>query len=150
MKPHVYNQVTYINRPLSEVFEFFSKAENLNKLTPPILEFKIITPLPIKMEKGTFIDYKIKLNGISFKWKTQITAWENNHRFIDTQIKGPYKIWIHEHLFEEENGQVKMTDTVQYLSPGWFLEPIINKLYISKKVEEIFAYRTIELDKLFA
>ena len=127
-----------------------SKAENLNKLTPPILEFKIITPLPIKMEKGTFIDYKIKLNGISFKWKTQITAWENNHRFIDTQIKGPYKIWIHEHLFEEENGQVKMTDTVQYLSPGWFLEPIINKLYISKKVEEIFAYRTIELDKLFA
>jgi ligand-binding SRPBCC domain-containing protein len=150
MKPHVYNQVTYINRPLSEVFEFFSKAENLNKLTPPILEFKIITPLPIKMEKGTFIDYKIKLNGISFKWKTQITAWENNRRFIDTQIKGPYKIWIHEHLFEEENGQVKMTDTVQYLSPGWFLEPIINKLYISKKVEEIFAYRTIELDKLFA
>jgi ligand-binding SRPBCC domain-containing protein len=131
------------------VFEFFSKAENLNKLTPPILEFKIITPLPIKMEKGTFIDYKIKLNGISFKWKTQITAWENNRRFIDTQIKGPYKIWIHEHLFEEENGQVKMTDTVQYLSPGWFLEPIINKLYISKKVEEIFAYRTIELDKLF-
>jgi ligand-binding SRPBCC domain-containing protein len=150
MKPHVYNQVTYINRPLSEVFEFFSKAENLNKLTPPILEFKIITPLPIKMEKGTFIDYKIKLNGISFKWKTQITAWENNRRFIDTQIKGPYKIWIHEHLFEEENGQVKMTDTVQYLSPGWFLEPIINKLYISKKVKEIFAYRTIELDKLFA
>ena len=101
------------------------------------------------MEKGAFIDYKIKLNGISFTWKTEITSWEINRRFVDTQIKGPYKIWIHEHLFEEENGQVKMTDTVHYLSPGWFLEPIINKFYISKKVEEIFAYRTIELDKLF-
>jgi ligand-binding SRPBCC domain-containing protein len=102
------------------------------------------------MEKGTLIDYKIKLNGISFSWKTKITAWENNRKFEDTQIKGPYKIWIHEHLFEEENGQVKMTDTVQYLSPGWFLEPIINKFYISKKVEFIFSHRTKVLDELFS
>lgn len=150
MTPHIFKQVTYINRPLSEVFNFFSKAENLNKLTPPDLQFKILTPLPIKMEKGTLIDYKIKLNGIAFSWKTKITAWENNRKFEDTQIKGPYKIWIHEHLFEEENGQVKMTDTVQYLSPGWFLEPIINKFYISKKVEFIFSHRTKVLDELFS
>ncbi len=150
MKPHIYQQVTYINRPLYEVFDFFSKAENLNKLTPPILDFKILTPMPIKMGTGTLIDYKIKLNGISFFWKTKITAWENNKRFEDTQIKGPYKIWIHEHLFEEIGGQVKMTDTVQYQSPGWILEPLINKLYIRRKVEEIFSFRNQELDKLFS
>jgi hypothetical protein len=150
MKPHIYQQVTYINRPIYEVFDFFSKAENLNKLTPPILDFKILTPMPIKMGTGTLIDYKIKLNGISFFWKTKITAWENNKRFEDTQIKGPYKIWIHEHLFEEIGGQVKMTDTVQYQSPGWILEPLINKLYIRRKVEEIFSFRNQELDKLFS
>jgi ligand-binding SRPBCC domain-containing protein len=150
MKPHIYQQVKYINRPIYEVFDFFSKAENLNKLTPPILDFKILTPMPIKMGTGTLIDYKIKLNGISFFWKTKITAWENNKRFEDTQIKGPYKIWIHEHLFEEIGGQVKMTDTVQYQSPGWILEPLINKLYIRRKVEEIFSFRNQELDKLFS
>lgn len=141
MKPHVYSEVTYINQSIEEVFDFFSKAENLNLLTPPFLKFKILTPLPIKMGVGTFIDYKIILNGIPFKWKTKISKWEQNKVFVDEQIKGPYKVWIHEHKFEMVESGVKMTDTVQYQSPGWIFEPIINKLYIESKVKEIFAYR---------
>ncbi len=73
---HIFEKTTVINRPLAEVFEFFSKAENLEKLTPSFLNFKILTPQPIKMFAGTLIDYQIKLNGIPFKWRTKITLWE--------------------------------------------------------------------------
>ena len=47
MKNYVLTTTTIINKPLSEVFEFFSKAENLNKLTPKEVFFKILTLLEI-------------------------------------------------------------------------------------------------------
>jgi ligand-binding SRPBCC domain-containing protein len=102
------------------------------------------------MSKGTLIEYRIKLSGIPFNWKTEILAWEPPFRFIDSQIKGPYKIWIHEHTFEFIDGKTVMTDTVEFLSPGWIFEPIINKVFVEKKVKEIFEYRTKVLNDIFS
>lgn len=149
MNTHILTRVTQIQKPLSEVFEFFSNAQNLNLLTPPQLQFKILTPMPIEMYKGRLIDYQLKLNGIGFKWKTEIAAWEPPYRFVDQQLKGPYKVWIHEHRFEEKNGFTMMYDTVEFLSPGGFLEPLINKLFIQKRVSQIFDYRAMKLKTLF-
>jgi ligand-binding SRPBCC domain-containing protein len=149
MKPHVLETTTFINRPLEEVFAFFSKAENLNELTPPELHFTIDTPLPIKMFPGTLIDYSIRLSGIPFKWKTRITKWEPPFEFVDEQIKGPYVRWHHTHTFKASNGGTIMTDRVEFLSPGWILEPLINALFIQKKVESIFKYRESQLKRIF-
>jgi ligand-binding SRPBCC domain-containing protein len=149
MKPHILHYETKLYRPLSEVFDFFSKAENLNEVTPPDLHFNILTPLPIDMKKGALIDYRIKLFGIPFGWRTLISAWEPPYRFVDEQIKGPYKLWHHEHTFEEKDGYVLMIDHVQYLSPGWFLEPIIDKLFVSKQLEYIWNYRAERFKVLF-
>ncbi len=149
MKPHIIIRKTIINRPLEEVFNFFSKAENLNLLTPPELKFKILTPLPIKMSAGTIIDYKIKLNGIPFNWKTEICDWKVNEYFVDQQLKGPYRIWHHTHSFKAVDGGTQMIDEVKYLSPGWILEPFIQALFIKKKVESIFDYRNSKLKEIF-
>lgn len=150
MKPHVLETKTIIKRPLNEVFSFFSKAENLNELTPPELHFKILTPLPIQMNKGIFIEYRIKLNGIPFNWKTLISAWEPPHRFVDEQIKGPYVRWHHTHSFRSvDENTTEMIDRVEYLSPGWVLEPLINSVFVRKKVEAIFAYREQKLMAIF-
>ena len=138
-----------IKRPIEEVFAFFSKAENLNLLTPEKLHFKILTPLPIKMGKNTLIDYKIRLGGVTFKWRTEITEWEPPYRFVDVQLKGPYKVWIHEHLFKANGSSTIMTDKVDYLSKGWFMEPLIHKLFVKKKLEEILDYRENKLKLIF-
>ncbi len=150
MKPHILIRETLLNGSMEDVFEFFSKAENLNVITPPVLGFKIITPLPVDMKKGTVIDYKIKLNGIPFNWRTEITKWDPPHCFEDTQIKGPYKVWIHEHKFEARNEKTFMTDTVRYLSPGGPLEFIPHNLFVKKKVNFIFDYRQKIFDELFS
>lgn len=149
MKPHILKRETILNLPVNEVFDFFSKAENLDKITPPVLGFRIITPLPVDMKKGTLIDYKIKLNGIPFDWKTEITEWEPPFYFTDTQIKGPYKMWVHQHRFEDQNGRTKMTDIVNYLSPGGFFEFIPHNLIVKNKVEYIFDYRGKILAEIF-
>ena len=101
------------------------------------------------MKKGTLIDYKIKLNGIPFNWRTEITKWDPPHCFEDTQLKGPYKMWVHEHKFIERNNKTFMTDTVRYISPGGVIEFIPHNLIVKKKVNFIFDYRQKIFDELF-
>lgn len=148
-KIRIISRETSVNKPIDEVFSFFAKAENLNIITPPELNFKIITPLPIEMRMGTLIDYKIILNGVSFKWKTKITEWVPPYRFVDTQIKGPYRIWVHEHIFESQGNNTTVKDIVSYLPPGWILEPVIHKLAVKKKLEHIFDYRMEKIKSIF-
>ena len=87
--------------PLSEVFLFFSTAENLNLLTPPWVHFSILTPLPIEMRQGLVIQYRIRVQGIPHRWDSEITEWRPPFGFTDTQIRGPYRYWVHRHGFEE-------------------------------------------------
>jgi ligand-binding SRPBCC domain-containing protein len=140
---------TFIQRPLNEVFEFFSKAENLNALTPPELSFKILTPLPVAMKQGAIIDYKIKLMNVPFHWKTLISKWEPGKLFVDQQLKGPYSKWIHLHAFEEYQGGTRMTDRVEYDIPGGFLSYPVLRWFVKPKVEAIFDYREKALRNLF-
>jgi len=149
MKSKTVKFTTKIDRPLPEVFEFFSKAENLNKLTPDNLEFKILSPLPIEMKKGQLIDYRIKLFGIPFSWKTEITEWNPPQQFADHQLSGPYVIWDHTHSFIEKNGVTEMTDTIIYQSKGWIIAPFLHWLFVDRNVKQIFAYREKRLNELF-
>lgn len=146
---YVLYRETIIQRPLSEVFDFFSKAENLNALTPPELSFKILTLLPITMKQGTIIDYRINLMGIPFHWKTLISKWEPGKAFVDEQLRGPYKKWIHLHSFEDYQGFTKMIDRVEYEIPGGFLTLPVLRWFVRPKVESIFDYREKALRNLF-
>lgn len=145
-KASVLKTETFIPRPLDEVFEFFSNAENLETLTPKTLGFTILTPTPIPMTTGTLIDYRIRIHGIPVKWKTEILLWDPPRQFIDMQLKGPYRLWHHLHTFKEVEGGVQMTDIVHYVSP---FHAIMDRLYIRNQVKEIFAYRTQRLHELF-
>ncbi|MCF8253086.1 MAG: SRPBCC family protein [Bacteroidia bacterium] len=149
MKSVTLSHNTRINKPIAEVFEFFSKAENLNLLTPPIINFKILSPLPIKMFPGQIINYQIALMGIPFKWKTKISVWNPPHSFVDEQISGPYSKWHHQHIFKSVGNETEMTDIVEYRSKGWIFAPFLHWLFVDKKVNEIFAYREQQLNEIF-
>lgn len=140
----IYNLHAEILIPYSitEVFDFFSKPQNLESLTPPWLNFQILTPLPIKMSTGTMIDYQLKLHGFPIKWKTEIRDWEPPFRFVDNQVKGPYRLWHHTHIFQEQSEGTLVTDEVQYSVLGGAL---VNWLIVQKDVERIFNYRLDQL-----
>lgn len=130
-----------IPAPVGEVFSFISAAENLNLITPPWLYFKILTPLPIIMEKNALIDYSIKFLGLRMTWKTEITVWQPPDRFVDRQINGPYRVLEHTHLFEEKMGSTQMEDIIRYAVPGFVLSPLIHFLFVRPRLEKIFSFR---------
>jgi ligand-binding SRPBCC domain-containing protein len=128
-----------------EIFPFFADAANLEAITPPWVNFHTLTPAPIVMKPGTLIDYRIKIRGIPVKWRTRINAWEPPYRFVDEQLRGPYLKWVHEHTFEEKDGGTLCKDRVEYAVPGgWF----IDKLFVRRDVERIFAYRRKRIEEL--
>jgi ligand-binding SRPBCC domain-containing protein len=146
MRVREFKSEIWLPMPPDEVFPFFADAANLEILTPSWLGFKILTPPPIAMREGAVIDYKLRIHGVPIRWRTRIGAWEPPHRFVDEQLSGPYRQWIHEHTFEARNGGTLARDVVRYAAPfdfvlhGWFVRP---------DIERIFRYRSDVLQQRF-
>jgi ligand-binding SRPBCC domain-containing protein len=140
----------WLPRPIGEVFDFFSDAHNLDVLTPPWLHFRTLTPGPIELRQGAIIEYRLRWRVVPIFWRTEIAAWQPPTRFIDRQVKGPYRQWVHEHTFEERDGGTLMRDRVDYAVPGWLLEPLVHRLVVGPDVRRIFDYRKRKMIELFA
>ena len=146
MKEFSFSSEIWLARSRSEVFPFFADARNLGAITPPWLSFRILTPAPIVMRPGLLIDYEIRLRGLPLRWRTKISEWESPTRFVDEQVTGPYRQWIHEHTFEESDGGTLCRDRVRYSVLGGRL---INALFVRRDIERIFEFRRACLLKRF-
>jgi ligand-binding SRPBCC domain-containing protein len=134
-----------IPRPRDEVFAFFADAFNLERITPPLLRFHVLTPAPIEMRQGAIIDYALRLRRVPIRWRTEITAWEPPVRFVDEQKRGPYRRWVHEHRFTDLGSDTLVEDRVEYAVPGGRL---VHALFVRRDVREIFRHRTEALRAL--
>jgi ligand-binding SRPBCC domain-containing protein len=137
----------WVARPREEVFPFFADARNLEAITPPLVRFAILTPGPIEMRVGLRIDYQLRVRGLPLRWRSEITAWEPPIRFVDEQRRGPYRVWIHEHTFEERDGGTLALDRVRYAVPGGNL---IERFFVRPQLRQIFAYRQTKLGEIFS
>ncbi|NRA64804.1 MAG: TIGR01777 family protein [Pseudobacteriovorax sp.] len=131
----------FIDKPLEKVFDFFSDPYNLEKITPPLLKFKIETISHEKVTEGTLITYRLRIHGIPIKWKTLIADWKENSHFVDLQLKGPYKIWHHTHTFKKIPKGTMMHDCVYYQIPFGALGNQVLGPFIRKDIHSIFSFR---------
>lgn len=134
--------------PIERVFDFFGDATNLERITPPELRFRIVTPTPIAMGQGTLIDYALRLRGIPLKWRTLISRWDPPHAFVDEQIAGPYTQWIHTHTFTALGpSQTRIEDEVRYRLP---LDPMSRIMLpvVRWQLDRIFDYRQFRVAEL--
>ncbi len=135
-----------VPRALDEVFSFFSDARNLERLTPPWLRFEIVTPEPIPMHEGAELRYRLRWHGLPLRWTSRITDWSPPVLFVDEQVHGPYRIWRHEHRFEEVEGGTRVRDRVRYAVPA---PGFVERFLVRPDLERVFAYRQERLREIF-
>ncbi len=146
---HLFTTKQFVPSGRKDVFSFFSKAENLEVLTPTWLNFHIQKKSTPEIEKGTLIDYQLKIHGVPVKWRTEIREWNPDSSFVDFQLKGPYNKWHHLHTFEDVPGGTLICDEVIFKIPGWIFGNLLLPL-IRKDVGEIFKYRQKKIKEFFS
>ena len=135
---------------LEEAWTFFSDPRNLARITPDSLSFNVTSEIPDGIYLGLIITYIIRpILGIPVRWVTEITQVEEHCRFVDEQRFGPYRFWHHTHLFSEMNGGVKLRDLVHYSPKPALLGGLVNTLWVSKQLQNIFEYRRKILQSIF-
>ncbi|HEX7376367.1 MAG TPA: SRPBCC family protein [Pirellulales bacterium] len=132
--------------PREEVFALFSAARELQELTPPWLHFAVLTPEPITIAAGVEIDYRLRLRGVPLRWRSRISAWEPPLRFVDEQVRGPYRYWRHEHTFEALPEGTLCRDLVEYAVLGG---RVVHRLLVRNDLLRVFAFRQQRLAERF-
>lgn len=131
----------FVAIPPEELFTFFREPQNLEQITPPSLRFQIQAVSTPQIQAGTLIDYNLKIHGVSAKWKTEIDEWQPPYKFVDNQLKGPYRLWHHTHEFRPFCGGTLMVDRVRYRLPLGYLGWLMGSSFVKKDVEQIFKFR---------
>jgi len=147
MKVHKLEREQFLPHPVEQVFPFFADARNLERITPPLLGFRVLGEEPIEMRAGALIQYKLRVHGLPVDWLTRIEEWEPNTRFVDSQLVGPYRLWHHTHTFEERGGGTLMRDTVRYAMPIWPFGELAMPL-VRRDLASIFDFRRDNVEGL--
>ena len=134
-----------VRRSVEEVFGFFSDPRNLEALTPSWLRFRVLRSSTPAMAEGTTIDYRLRVHGLPLRWRSLISSWQPPFEFIDEQVMGPYRSWVHLHSFRETEHGVVVRDRVEYSVPGGAL---IHTLFVRRDLERIFDHRRESLASL--
>lgn len=150
MKLHTLKRTRSFAQPRESVFKFFESPEHLALITPPWLDFRILTPAPVVMRQGALIDYTIRWLTFPVRWTTLITTYDPPFRFVDEQIRGPYSLWHHSHTFTGKDDFTEMTDEVRYVLPYGPLGDAFHALIVRKQLETIFDYRSEVIGRFFA
>ncbi|MGB1583049.1 MAG: SRPBCC family protein [Solirubrobacterales bacterium] len=145
----ILSQEQFVARPRAEVFEFFSDAQNLERLTPPWLNFQIVE-IPDELAEGALIRYRLALRGLPLHWTTRIEEWVPGERFVDVQLSGPYSLWHHTHEFEDAEGGTLIRDVVRYRVPFGPIGEVVRRALVDRDTKKIFDYRREMIEREFA
>ena len=147
---YVLERQQVVQQPLDEVFAFYAEPRNLARITPKWLHFRMLCADAVGMRRGLRIHYRIRPLGIPQRWISEITVWEPPHRFVDEQVKGPYRSWHHLHEFAEVAGGTEIRDRVSYDLPLGPLGRLAHAVLVRRQLETIFDHREQVIRECFA
>ena len=140
-----------VTASVEQAWAFLQNPVNLDRITPPDLQFRIVTDVPAIMFNGLIVEYRITIPLLgTHTWVTEIKHIREGLSFVDEQRLGPYRFWYHYHEIRQENDGVLLIDQVFYQPPFGLLGQLLHRLYIRRTLERIFEYRRQRLEEFLS
>jgi ligand-binding SRPBCC domain-containing protein len=125
-----------INAPVRDVFRFHERDDALPLLSPPFPPVRVISRVG-----GIQAGAEVVLRIGPVHWIARHTAYEQESLFVDEQIRGPFRSWVHRHEFEAVDGRTKLTDRIEYQLPGGTLVNLLFAWIVNGALANMFRYR---------
>jgi ligand-binding SRPBCC domain-containing protein len=148
MRTYLLEREQWLPRPIEEVFHFFSRPENLQVITPPWLDFRMVET-PQVLQAGSLIRYRLRWRGLPIRWTTEISEWNPPNRFVDREVSGPFAMWNHEHWFVERDCGTTMRDRVTYALPLGVVGRVAQRMFVGRDLDALFDFRAETMRRLF-
>jgi len=134
-----------------EAWDFFSSPRNLSLITPPRMNFRILSVAGgEQIHRGQIIKYRVSvLPFVRVNWITEITEVVPFETFTDIQTHGPYKWWNHRHTFKPVEDGIQMIDELEYALHFGMIGNLANALIVGREIKMIFDFRFHALQKRF-
>jgi ligand-binding SRPBCC domain-containing protein len=145
---YILEREQWLPQPIDELFQFFSRPENLQVITPPWLDFRMVDT-PEVLQAGSLIRYRLRWHRVPIRWTTEISEWKPPYRFVDRALSSPYALWNHAHSFRPHEGGTLMRDRVTYALPFAALGRLVHAAMVKRDVERIFDFRAETMRRLF-
>jgi ligand-binding SRPBCC domain-containing protein len=138
---------TIIPRARDAVFQFLIQVRNLERITAGELGLSFVSA-PERLVRGAVIEFRIQGLGMVQRAVHEVVEFDPPVRFVERQVQGPMRFWVHEHLFHEEEGRTVVEDRIEFQPPGGMLGLLATESRILESLEEGFFSRNRTLLRL--
>ena len=142
-KIHQLHSEITIKTDLDTAWDFIGSPKNLDLITPDDMVFEIVSDPPEEMHEGLLVEYRVGIPVLGKQtWLSELKHIRDRHSFVDEQLVGPYKLWLHYHEITKVEDGVLFVDYVNYIMPFGPFGAITHAIYVKRQINRIFNYRT--------
>ena len=143
-----YSRKTLLASSVQSVFDWHLSPEAILILTPPWQPMEVIEYS--ELAENSLAVFRTRILGIPFYWEAEHFDVQLNKQFCDRQVKGPFRTWIHRHLFlAKGNETCLMIDEIDFtLTRARWINRILGNV-IYRKIDALFEFRHQVLQQQF-
>ncbi len=136
-----YRKSTPIPVPAKQLYNWHARPGAFDRLAPP---WDNIETLEAQggIEDGAIRIMKLRQGPLSLLWEAHHHGHIPGRQFIDEQVRGPFKRWVHTHRFESiSDHSSQLVDKIDFALP---LAPLSHRVGMSQalnKLDPMFAFR---------
>lgn len=102
-----------VDAPLTSVADFHRRSDSLRAITPAIFRTQF-HEAPESLNEGDEMYFTMWAGPLPIAWRARIENL-SPHGFIDRQISGPFRRWVHQHRFAARSPQAtEVIDEIEF------------------------------------
>lgn len=136
-----FEHVTEVVAPLELVFDLSLDVDAHRDSMSASNERAIAGVTSGSIGLGESVTWRATHFRIPFTMTSRVTELDRPHRFVDEQVRGPFRAFRHEHVFEARRAVTHMTDRIEFDAPAGPIGRLVERAVLASYLQRLIAVR---------